>query len=86
MAYYDLLDEILHAKPSPLVKPSDDEVEHMRSNYQVNEPQARAICAATNNEGFTLIQGYDDSHFAGLNNVILTYVYAHRPPGTGIYV
>ncbi|RPB27518.1 hypothetical protein L211DRAFT_552360 [Terfezia boudieri ATCC MYA-4762] len=57
LAYYDLLDEILHARPSPLVKPLDDEVEHMRSNYQVNEPQARAICAATNSEGFTLIQG-----------------------------
>ncbi|KAF8428287.1 SEN1 N terminal-domain-containing protein [Tirmania nivea] len=57
LAYYDLLDEILHARPSPLVKPPDDEVERTRSNYQVNEPQARAICAATNNEGFTLIQG-----------------------------
>ncbi|KAF8472621.1 SEN1 N terminal-domain-containing protein [Kalaharituber pfeilii] len=57
LMYYDLLDEILNARPSPLVPPSEEQVKHMRSIYQVNEPQARAICAATDNEGFTLIQG-----------------------------
>ena len=57
LKYYDLLDEILDGRPSPLMKPTGDQVEYTRSNYQVNEPQARAICAATNSEGFTLIQG-----------------------------
>ena len=57
LKYYDLLDEILDGKPSPFMESTSDQVEYTRSNYQVNEPQARAICAATKSEGFTLIQG-----------------------------
>lgn len=57
LMYYDLLDEILNARPSHISPPSEEQLKHMETTYQVNEPQARAICAATNNEGFTLIQG-----------------------------
>ena len=57
LRYYDLLDEILKARPTPITTPSEDQVKRMKSTYEVNEPQARAICAAKDNEGFTLIQG-----------------------------
>ena len=55
--YYDLLDEILHARPTHIETPAEDRVQDVVSTYQVNIPQAKAICAATDNEGFTLIQG-----------------------------
>jgi senataxin len=57
MQYYDLREEILTAKPSQLVEPTEKQVETTRNVYKVNEPQAKAILSAVNNTGFTLIQG-----------------------------
>ncbi|KAI5809970.1 SEN1 N terminal-domain-containing protein [Peziza echinospora] len=57
LMYYDLMDEILHARPTHIEAPAEDRVQDVVSTYQVNTPQAKAICAATDNEGFTLIQG-----------------------------
>jgi senataxin len=55
--YYDLCDEINRAKPSPMLKYSDKQLEHILNNYQVNKAQAKAIKSSIDNDGFTLIQG-----------------------------
>ncbi|KAF8540202.1 SEN1 N terminal-domain-containing protein [Trichophaea hybrida] len=57
MQYYDLREEILTAKPSPLVEPTEAQVTKTKDLYNVNEPQAKAIIAAVSSTGFTLIQG-----------------------------
>ena len=56
LPYYDLADVIFSPK---LVKASIDkrEVRASMEKYGVNEPQAGAIVAAINTEGFSLIQG-----------------------------
>ena len=56
LPYYDLADVIFNPK---LVKAAVDkrEVRAYMEKYGVNEPQAGAIVAAVNTEGFSLIQG-----------------------------
>jgi hypothetical protein len=57
LPYYDLVEEILAARPSMPVKPSNFELKFTMNAYSVNEPQAAAIIGAGQNEGFSLIQG-----------------------------
>jgi senataxin len=58
LQYYDLCDEIIRAKPSPLLDYSDSKLDPLIANYNVNKAQAKAVKAAVDNDGFTLIQGY----------------------------
>lgn len=55
--YYDLRDEILSAKPSPLLSYPKQTFNQVTAIYGVNEGQAKAIWSARDNDGFTLIQG-----------------------------
>lgn len=57
LQYYDLCDEIIRAKPSPLLTYSEKQTEPLIENYNVNKAQARAIKSAIDNDAFTLIQG-----------------------------
>jgi senataxin len=57
LEYYDLCEEILTAKPSPLLKYSDQALSSLVQNYKVNMGQAKAIMSAKDNDAFTLIQG-----------------------------
>lgn len=57
LQFYDMLDEILEAKPSPLLKYGDDATNQIMKNYFLNPGQAKAIMNAKDNDGFTLIQG-----------------------------
>ena len=57
LQYYDLCDEIIKAKPSPLLNYTDKQLEPLMSNYTVNKAQAKAIKSALDNDAFTLIQG-----------------------------
>jgi senataxin len=57
LPYYDLVEEILAARPSMPVKPGSHELKFTMDAYSVNEPQAAAIVGACQNEGFSLIQG-----------------------------
>lgn len=57
LQYYDLLDEVLAAKPSPLLTYGDDAIDQVQKNYALNPGQAKAIMNAKDNDGFTLIQG-----------------------------
>lgn len=57
LQYYDLLDEVLEAKPSPLLKYGDEATDQVMKNYFLNPGQAKAIMNARDNDGFTLIQG-----------------------------
>jgi senataxin len=57
LPYYDLVEEILAARPSMPVKPSNHELKFTMDAFSVNEPQATAIVGACQNEGFSLIQG-----------------------------
>jgi senataxin len=57
LQYYDLCDEIIHAKPSPLLTYKDTQVEPLMQNYNLNKAQAKAVKSAFDNDAFTLIQG-----------------------------
>jgi len=57
LQYYDLCDEIIKARPSPLLNYTDKQLEPLMSNYTVNKAQAKAIKSALDNDAFTLIQG-----------------------------
>ncbi|OCK89265.1 tRNA-splicing endonuclease-like protein [Cenococcum geophilum 1.58] len=57
LQFYDLCDEIIRAKPSPLLKYTDKTLEPIISNYNVNRAQAKAVKSAIDNDAFTLIQG-----------------------------
>ena len=57
LQYYDLSDEIIKGKPSPLLKYSDDQLRSVLQAYDVNKAQAKAVMSALDNDAFTLIQG-----------------------------
>ncbi|KAJ5194490.1 Zinc finger CCHC-type [Penicillium cf. griseofulvum] len=57
LQYYDLCEEIVMAKPSPLLTYSDTRLQPIMDNYSINRAQARAIKSAVDNDAFTLIQG-----------------------------
>ncbi|SPO00055.1 related to SEN1 protein [Cephalotrichum gorgonifer] len=57
LMHYDLLDEVLNAKPSPILKYSERAIEECRAVYGLNPAQATAVLGAKDNDGFTLIQG-----------------------------
>jgi senataxin len=57
LEYYDLCNEVLEARPSPLQKYSDEKTAQMSTKYKLNRGQAQAVLSAHDNDGFTLIQG-----------------------------
>lgn len=57
LQYFDLCDEIIKAKPSPLLKYSDNHLAPLVANYNINIAQAKAVRSAIDNDAFTLIQG-----------------------------
>ncbi|KAI1339290.1 SEN1 N terminal-domain-containing protein [Xylariaceae sp. FL0016] len=57
LQYYDLMYEILEAKPSPMLSFSPEKVEETMKNYMLNPGQAKAILNAKENDAFTLVQG-----------------------------
>ncbi|KAL6231828.1 hypothetical protein BDW75DRAFT_34485 [Aspergillus navahoensis] len=57
LQYYDLCEEIVRAKPSPILNYSDASLKPLADNYNVNPAQAKAIKSAMDNDAFTLIQG-----------------------------
>ncbi|KAI1875942.1 uncharacterized protein JN550_001438 [Neoarthrinium moseri] len=57
LQYYDLMQEVLEAKPSPMLSFGADAVNKVMANYRLNAGQAKAILNARENDAFTLIQG-----------------------------
>ena len=57
LQYFDLCDEIVRAKPSPLLEYSDKQLAPLVANYNINLAQAKAVKSAVDNDAFTLIQG-----------------------------
>ncbi|KAL1970385.1 hypothetical protein VTN77DRAFT_5545 [Rasamsonia byssochlamydoides] len=57
LQYYDLCEEIIKAKPSPILKYTEANLKPIIDNYNVNPAQAKAIKSALDNDAFTLIQG-----------------------------
>ena len=57
LKYMDLCEEIIKAKPSPLLDYSEKQLMSLISRYEVNIAQAKAIKSAIDNDAFTLIQG-----------------------------
>ncbi|KAJ5945938.1 hypothetical protein N7454_002777 [Penicillium verhagenii] len=57
LQYYDLCEEIILAKPSPILTYAESKLEPFINNYTINLAQAKAIKSAIDNDGFTLIQG-----------------------------
>ncbi|KAK7536470.1 SEN1 N terminal-domain-containing protein [Phyllosticta citribraziliensis] len=57
LQYYDLCDEIIKAKPSPLLKYNEKQLDPLVANYNLNLAQAKAVKSAVDNDAFTLIQG-----------------------------
>lgn len=65
LKYFDLCDEVIRARPSPLLNYSEKQLESLIANYNINIAQAKAVKSAVDNDAFTLIQGYVDArHFA----------------------
>lgn len=57
LQYFDLMPEILDAKPSPMLKFDEELVAETMKNYHLNPGQAKAILNAKANDAFTLVQG-----------------------------
>jgi len=57
LEYYDLCEEIITAKPSPILDYSDQDLQSIVQTYEVNIAQAKAVKSALDNDAFTLIQG-----------------------------
>ncbi|OCT50490.1 tRNA-splicing endonuclease [Cladophialophora carrionii] len=57
LQYYDLCDEIIRAKPSPILDYADEVLRPIKKTYNVNLAQAKAVKSALDNDAFTLIQG-----------------------------
>ncbi|KAH6888116.1 SEN1 N terminal-domain-containing protein [Thelonectria olida] len=57
LQYYDLMDEILKAEPSPIIRYGEEKIAACMENYALNRGQAMAVLGAHDNDGFTLIQG-----------------------------
>ncbi|KAL7787987.1 SEN1 N terminal domain-containing protein [Trichoderma ceciliae] len=57
LQYYDLMDEILKAEPSPILRYGEERVSSYMGNWALNRRQALAVLGAQENDGFTLIQG-----------------------------
>lgn len=57
LQYFDLCDEIIKAKPSPLLKYSEHQLAPLVASYKINIAQAKAVRSAIDNDAFTLIQG-----------------------------
>lgn len=57
LPYYDLCNEIINAKPSPLLEYTEHELRPIVETYEVNIAQAKAVKSALDNDAFTLIQG-----------------------------
>ena len=57
LKYFDLCDEIIRAKPSPLLDYSEKQLNPLIENYKLNLAQAKAVKSAMENDAFTLIQG-----------------------------
>jgi senataxin len=57
LQYYDLMDEILKAEPSPILRYGEEKVTKWMGNWSLNRGQALAVLGAQENDGFTLIQG-----------------------------
>lgn len=57
LQYYDLMDEILKAEPSPILRYGEEKISNWMRNWTLNRGQAMAVLGAQDNDGFTLIQG-----------------------------
>lgn len=57
LRYYDLSEEIVRAKPSPILNYSAESVRGILSTYNLNLAQSKAVKSAMDNDAFTLIQG-----------------------------
>ncbi|KAH8662064.1 SEN1 N terminal-domain-containing protein [Xylariales sp. PMI_506] len=57
LQYYDLMQEILEAKPSPMLNFSEEAIAKVMANYHLNRGQAKATLHAKENDAFTLVQG-----------------------------
>lgn len=57
LQYYDLMDEILKAEPSPILRYGEEKISNTMQNWTLNHGQAVAVLGAQDNDGFTLIQG-----------------------------
>lgn len=64
LKYFDLCDEVIRARPSPLLDYSDKQLGPLVANYSINIAQAKAVRSAVDNDAFTLIQGYVDVRYS----------------------
>ncbi|KAK1837007.1 SEN1 N terminal-domain-containing protein [Podospora conica] len=79
LQYYDLMQEVLHAEPSPMQIFGKEAVEGVMRNYQLNTGQAKAILNAKENDGFTLVQGPPGT---GKTKTIVAMVGCLLPPNS----
>ena len=56
LQYFDLCEEIIKAKPSPILRYSEKQLDPLVSKYLIFPAQAKAVRSAIDNDSFTLIQ------------------------------
>ncbi|KKZ67021.1 hypothetical protein EMCG_07290 [[Emmonsia] crescens] len=82
LKYYDLSEEIIRAKPSPLLNYTPESLKPIIDTYKVNPAQAKAVRSAMDNDAFTLIQGPPGSGktktIVALVGAILTPAFAEQ--------
>ncbi|KAF1348692.1 SEN1 N terminal-domain-containing protein [Delphinella strobiligena] len=90
LQYYDLCDEIIKARPSPLLNYTEKQLQPLIDNYTVNKAQAKAIRSAIDNDAFTLIQGPPGSGktktIVGIVGALLTDTLSEKQGVTRIQV
>ncbi|OJD27124.1 hypothetical protein ACJ73_01491 [Blastomyces percursus] len=91
LKYYDLSEEIIRAKPSPILNYSPESLKPIIDTYNLNPAQAKAVRSAMDNDAFTLIQGPPGSGktktIVALVGAILTPVFAEQKiahPGSSV--
>lgn len=57
LPFYDLVNQILKAKPTLEAPLNEAEVQDVKANYKLNTSQAKAVVGTVSKEGFSLIQG-----------------------------
>ena len=88
LKYYDLCDEIIRGRPSPLLPYTEQQLSSMAQIYDVNHAQAKAVKSAVDNDAFTLIQGPPGSGktktIVAIVGALLTGSLAEPPKGVAI--
>lgn len=90
LQFYDLMDEILKGRPSPMLTYGPEKLANYQQNWALNKGQALAVLGAQDNDGFTLIQGPPGTGktktIVAMVGALLSEQLAQAPPSTAVAI